>query len=363
MALRNGAWFLGLGLGAFAACESGDGPSAPTAATPSHETLAVSSGSSALSDLVLTGLVRDSVTGRPVAGARVTLPDLAEAESDGSGSFAIPVGLAGVVSIRAEAEGYFPRQTHARAGTPSTLEIEILPSTGDFDLHFFDHVFRDVGESGTTLWVTEPTFEILTQVFDCVDHETTDACDLFEATDEPVPGQFISLAREVVAVDTSQYTGGAIQGTDVRLVDAAPGTRIQRSEAWVRDKVRFVVARMPDGSSWATRWIYRGTSNYYSAFIVINKLTHKADRETYSHELAHALGYSHPLGGDHVPRPSIMRYENGSGPTRVDVLHGAILYRRPPGSRTPDEDPADYVLNGLRRSGAGAGDLVQETMR
>ena len=30
------------------------------------------------------------------------------------------------------------------------------------------------------------------------------------------------------------------------------------------------------------------------------------------------------------------------------MLHGRILYRRPPGSRTADKDPEDYVVNALR---------------
>ncbi len=363
MRVSAGALILGAGIGALAGCGDVPGPTTPTTAAPTAETFALTSSPMAFSNVVFTGLVRDSVTGLPVGGAHVALSDLAEAEADGDGVFSIPLTQAGVVSVRAEAEGYFPRQTRALTGSSTPIEIELIPQNGDFDLDFYDHVFRNVGESGTTLWVTEPTFEILTQVFDCVDHQTTDACDLFEATDETVPGQFVSMAREVVGADTSRYTGGAVLGTDVRVVDVAPGTQIRRSEAWIRDKVRFVIARLPSGSSWTTRWIYRNTSNYYSGFIVINKSTHKTERGVYSHELAHSLGYSHPLGGDRVPIPSIMRYGHGNDPYPSDVLHGSILYRRPPGSRSPDEDPEDFVLNGLRLPAAGAEDLIEETMR
>jgi hypothetical protein len=242
------------------------------------------------------------------------------------------------------------------------LAIGLLPRDERFDLDFYDHVFRWLGESGTELWTTEPSFEILTRVFDCVDHQTTDACDLFEATDEMVPGQFLSLARDVISADSPRYTGGAVLGTNLQIVDVPPGTRITRSEAWVRDKIRFVIARMPTDFSWATRWVYRGTSSYFSSFIVICK-THKAERGVYSHELAHALGYSHPIDGYSVPIPSIMRYGHGDEPHPSDILHGAILYRRPPGSRTPDVDPDAFVLNALRAPVLGAGDLIQQTMR
>ena len=34
--------------------------------------------------------------------------------------------------------------------------------------------------------------------------------------------------------------------------------------------------------------------------------------------------------------------------TPHDIRHGRILYRRPPGSRTADKDPANFVANALR---------------
>jgi hypothetical protein len=58
-----------------------------------------------------------------------------------------------------------------------------------------------------------------------------------------------------------------------------------------------------------------------------------------------------------------MRYGHGDEPHPSDILHGAILYRRPPGSRTPDVDPDAFVLNALRAPVLGAGDLIQQTMR
>lgn len=347
----------------FVACGAADGPTAPTAAPRATDALGLADGPTALGDPSLRGMVRDAVTGLPVPGARVEAADLSAVETDGNGLFSIPANQAGIVALVARADGYFPHQTHARTETGTPIVIEVIPENGKFDLNFYDHVFRNLGENGSYIWATEPRFEILSQVFDCVDHETTDACDVFEATDEAAPGQFVSLTREVVTADVSRYTGGALAGSDVRLVDVAPGTRITRSEAWVRDKVRFLIARMPDGSSWTTRWIYRGTSDYYSAFIIINKSTHKAERGVYSHELAHSLGYSHPLGGDRVPIWSIMRYGHGPDPYPADILHGAILYRRPAGSRTPDQDPDDFVVNGLRQLPMGAGDLISETIR
>ncbi len=82
---------------------------------------------------------------------------------------------------------------------------------------------------------------------------------------------------------------------------------------------------------------------------------HKAIPFVYSHELAHTLGFGHPIGSDNVPRPSVMRtYQDR--PTRADMLHGRILYRRPPGSRSPDVDPEDFTVNAARARDASAPD-------
>jgi hypothetical protein len=346
-----------------AACGSSDGPTAPTlAAREGAESFGLATGPAALGDVALSGQVRDSVTGLPVAGAHVDVGELSGVDADGNGLFSIPASQTGVVSFMARADGYFAHETHARTGSPSPIAIELIPQGRKFDLDFFDHVFRHLGENGTHIWNAEPTFEILTEVFDCVDHEVSDACDVFEATDEAAPGQFVSLASEVVAADAPRYTGGSVLGSDVVETPVAAGTQITRSEAWVRNRVRILIARLPDDYSWTTWWYYRDTPNLYSALVVINK-EHKALRGVYSHELAHTLGYDHPLGGDAVPIPSIMRYGHGPDPEPNDILHGAILYRRPAGSRTPDRDPDDFLANASRALPVGSGELIEKTAR
>jgi Carboxypeptidase regulatory-like domain len=344
-------------------CGGSDGPTAPTAsAGESIDSFGLASGPSRLADAAIRGRVLDSLTGAPVRGAHVEAASMFAVDSDGDGSFSLSTSGTGVVSLVARADGYFAHETHARTGSPSPIEIELIPQGSRFDLDFYDHVFRHLGQDGTHIWDVEPTYEVLTQVFDCVDHQISDACDVFEATDEQAPGQFVSLARQVVAGDASRYTGGAVLGSEVVEVAVAPGTRITRSQAWVQNRVRILIARLPDDYSWTTWWYYRDTPSLYSALVVINK-AHKALRGVYSHELAHTLGYDHPNGGDQVPIPSIMRYGHGPDPDSNDILHGAILYRRPAGSRTPDQDPNDFVANASREIPTGPGELIEMTAR
>jgi hypothetical protein len=61
------------------------------------------------------------------------------------------------------------------------------------------------------------------------------------------------------------------------------------------------------------------------------------------HELGHALGTSHV-----TLRPSFMSPDgNGGLPNDADKESFRVAARRPPGSRAPDVDPADFILNPL----------------
>jgi hypothetical protein len=308
----------------------------------------------------LSGRVVDSITGQPIAGARIEAGEAA-VESDASGLFALPSDLSGLVPLRAEAPGHFPRETRVQTAAPAPFAVDLLPEAERFDLNFFDHVFRELGEDGTHRWATEPAFQILDRVLDCVDLDPQEYCNLFEVTDEHAAEQFFSLSNQVILEDAARYTGGQVTGARLTRVEVAPGTRIVRQDAWVRDTVRFALVRLPNDYSWSSWWYYRETANLYSGFVTINK-EHKGLRSIYSHELAHALGFAHPRGGWEVPLPSIMRYGHGDGPEPNDVLHGAVLYRRPSGSRTPDRDPEDFLLNALRAR-EGTGELVERIAR
>jgi len=349
-------WLLGSAACGVDGVDSGPtGPSVPAARSLGAPEASALSAAGAVS-----GRVVDSLTGEPIAGARIHAGD-AVVESEASGVFALPSSLSGVLPLRVEAPGHYVRETRVQVGSAAPVEIDLLPEGEKFDLDFFDHVYRELGEDATHRWATEPAFQILDRVLDCVELDFQGYCDVFQATDELAAEQFMSLSRQVVLDDSSPYTGGRVTGASATPVEVAPGTRIVRRDAWVRDTVRFALVQLPNDSSWASQWFYRGSGSLYSGLVMINK-RHKSLRGVYSHELAHSFGYDHPRGGWEVPLPSIMRYGHGEGPEPNDLLHGAILYRRPSGSRTPDRDPEDFVLNALRGQATAAGELVERVL-
>lgn len=329
-----------------AACGEGVGPTAPEP-PPRSSGPTSSVGPANLSTTVtLRGRITNAVTGSPVRDARVQVTDGSATKTKSDGSFTLDLGAdtRQRLPVVIEAGGYWTRNTRASATSSREINATLFPDGDGFDLVFFDHVFRDAGQRGTMPWTREPRFEIWTQVFDCVEMAHSGICDLLEATDSEAPGQFLNLAQKVIASDTSMYTGDTILGVDVVSVTHRPGTRIDKAVQSEIGKITIALVQFPHRISWARRWRFtRGDLS--RVHIQLNK-KHKGKRGVYTHELAHALGFSHPFGGESVPLASIMR--TGSNPHKNDILHGRMLYNRPPDSRTPDKDPKGFSVNALR---------------
>ncbi len=316
---------------------SGSDSTAPTAPSFGSEKRADSTVNAA----TVSGVVTNGLDGQPVAGITVEIPGVASATTGGDGGFALDSAATVPSPLILRGDGFHTRETHIQ---PSVLrtEIDILPFGRDFDLDFFDHVFRDLGQDHTTRWTQEPRFEIWTGVYENVDGPSLG--DLI-VSEEVAPERFPQLAREVIGADTAKYTGGVLLGSDVVVLPPHPvGTRLGYLEYFKPFTITVLLLRGGDASI-GPSWPYE-SGRIYSASIWIQKRYHKDEHQVFSHELAHTLGFFHPAGRENVPLPSIMRVADNV--TSHDILHGRILYRRPPGSRTADKDPEGFVVNALR---------------
>jgi hypothetical protein len=272
--------------------------------------------------------------------------------TDGNGFFTLQLTNASdelPLSLRGEA--FHPRETHLAPVSQDPITIDLMPKGEGFDLDFFDHVFRNQGADGTKRWISEPQFEIWTKIYDCRDGEFND-CDDLVATERDVPGRFVSNAREVILADARKFTGGFIRGTDIVTTSHEPGTRLTWRDYLLGGKITVILVQGID-ASFAWNWPYE-SGRYYASTIQLH-MAHKDIPFVYSHELAHTMGFSHPASYENIPLPSVMRGYR-SRPTRPDMLHGAVLYQRPPGSRTPDKDPEWFAVNALRTEELGTPD-------
>ncbi len=325
---------------------------APTAPSPSSNSSYVPA-TGGISQLAgpLSGHVVCGVSGEP-ARAQIEVPGHPPVTTDVNGFFTLQLAATTeALPLVLRSEAFYTRETHLAPVSEQPLEINLMPRERGFDLDFFDHVFRNLGEDGTERWTNEPQFEIWTKIYECHDGEFND-CDDLVATARDVPGRFISTAREVILADAPKFTGGFVRGTDIVTTSHEPGTRLTWREYLLGGKITVILVQGND-FSFAWNWPYP-SGRYYASTIQMN-MQHKEVPFVYSHELAHTLGFSHPLSYENIPLPSVMRGYRDR-PTRADMLHGALLYKRPPGSRTPDKDPEWFAVNAQRTEEFGLPD-------
>ena len=340
--------FISVALSVFAGC-SGESRT-PTSFDPTTAPQSMQLETAARSDQSAragSGLVVHALNGGPLAGVRLEIGD-ESAVTAADGSFTLPdTGLTPLPAVLT-ATSFHPRETRLSTTSLERATIDLLPMDEKFDLQFFDHVFRDVGESHTRRWTEEPEFVLWTKVVDCRPGELGDCSDLF-VTEQDAPGQFLQMARNVIAADTPKFTGGVLRGNQIATFTPVVGKTYTFREYMLAGQIPVTLTRgYENDTSFARPWPWR-SGRMYSGSIQMH-VRHKAIPFVYSHELAHTLGYRHPLGYRNVPRPSVMRtYQDR--PTSWDILHGRILYRRPPGSRSPDIDPVDFTVNAARVDG------------
>lgn len=326
--------------------------------------------------VTISGQVTNLVTGQPVSHAAVTIANnTATTDTDGRYSLvaqAPGIGRDGFTFIdqtRAYdatyshprfgiiADGYYPRESWLSLTGATTVNASVIPMSDGFDLTFFDHVFRKghLGHQGTIRWTQQPTIEIWTQTFRCAG-SCTDGSVHYEATEDAAPAHFEEHAR-YAAAQMSALTGGAYSNPEIITTSHAPGTKVNGdgspydSPAEYGQNIRFMyVDTFPSPHSTNGGATDRKTSGQaiIDALVTINaSQSPSTSNAIYVHEFAHTLGFSHPDGVPAVPRPSIM----GPDPivvTDADRLHGAILYSRPPGSLTADEDPVTAIITDSR---------------
>lgn len=302
----------------------------------------------------LSARVVNAVTGNPVGGASITVDGGSATSADSDGLFRIEQ-TTGSVRIVVEASGYWPRETGMYPVSPSLppVTLTLLPDGDDFDLDFYDHVFRHLGEDGSHPWIVEPRFEIWEGVYECTGFVDSAACEELTAKEERAPGMFVEMMRSVIDADARKYTDGHVLGSNIATRSHPPGTVLRRSQYIESGKVTVAYVTRRDNYSWGF-WRFNNAGPMIGGHIHLNS-KHQNRRGVYSHELAHTLAFDHPLGVDRVPLSSIMRRGHGDEPTRFDLLHARMLYGRPANSRTPDIDPATFLLNLLRGGGREAG--------
>ena len=317
----------------------GGGSTTPTAPTTTATPTTVSA-------VTFSGTVTNIVTGARVGGATVTIGS-ASTTTSSDGSYGLDVSASGQPAFSVVATGYYTRISKVSMTGSTTINPEIIPQGDGFDLAFFDHVFRDASK-GTTRWVIQPSIEIWTEIWRCVEPCSSTSA-TYEATADKAPPYFERYAREAITL-ISDLTGGFMSNPIITMEAHPVGTRRKRDTGGA-GSIRFMLTnRFSNPNSGGGTWNAPGG---YGVILTGSGLsfnqTHSSattNSSIYKHELGHAIGMvpGHPGGVSGVPGPSIM----GPDPvvvTAKDRLHTKILYKRPVGSLSPDRDPPGVTIN------------------
>jgi len=320
------------------------------------------------------GLITDIVTGAAVGNLTVEIEGVGTTTTDGTGKYSFDTDVIGTLPMTLSGDGYIRRDTYIIADGTPTMDATVIFDGNGFSLPYHDEVFRDNGEKGTRRWTYQPTFQIWLRKFKCTeaDKESDDVeyCRKAEALEESVSGEwFDNTVRSVITGDVSRLTGGKYSGSPITTRDFTPGTVVTMDDITENNpgQINILLVDYPnyvEGNQfahWTTWWWYPSgdaVGQMFSAHIMM----HNKGKQScsYSHELAHSLGWSHPNGYDFSQYGgSIMDCD---GVTARDELQGRIMYLRPEYSLTPDVDPAWSRLN-KAMFGGGRGGYRLEKVR
>lgn len=301
------------------------------------------------------GQVTDLLTGEPIGGVRVKAAGGPQATTAADGTFTLALDGDAVAELSARRRGYWKRTTYFDPAAGPAADFDLIPRNRAFDRRHFDLLFRFrqegnvhfLGDTGTGRWLKQPRFVVASRRFECQD-TASGQCEWVEPL---TPAVFRELKRRIRTA-APLLTGGVIKGKRVRRA-TVPAGPMQGSDFWsVRNlDVKVVVGRPVEGNSVGSASTFERAGvverGVLRSWLVPRGGGYNFPERLFLHELGHILGFHHPLGYHIFELPTLMgncatdlAHEE---PTDDDVLHGFVLYHRPPDSGSPDVDPPPAV--------------------
>lgn len=272
-------------------------------------------------------------TSERLPAAQVRTP-VQEVSSGADGTFALTLPTPPAVALTVSKSGFLDRVTAARV-PGSSVQVSLIPAT--FDLVAFEQFTPRAG--GLRRWTSNPRVLVLTSV---VDYQPGTE---FRVTDRSMSAGVVACTTSRIAEDITAMTGGALSLAGLDVATLEPGSRVNLGS--VPEGTIVVMGARTLGANGRGNAYVGGTPSVFvrgAVWLNFDDLpfcTAQADFVV-MHELGHALGYGHVFA-----QPSVMGSPPVSSLSRFDRDAIALVYRRPPGNRAPDVDPAGALL-GLR---------------
>jgi hypothetical protein len=281
-----------------------------------------------------------------VSGVFATGGSVRSTRSDASGLLTLEASTSGRYSVSVSAPQFVTRQTMV-AIPGSEARLDLIATS--FDMTAFDQMFRGATSAGRIIkWTTAPA--LVVQRTGLVWANSSDERYLAESeewTDAEIEGVIADFTFGLQTISAGVFPSFS----SIRIEQAVTGTMVTVPQAGAIVVARYRGLRGPSGD----RIGGLGTANNDTAGVIRGAIV-KIDRDNdltipaitrrlRVHELGHAMGLSHVTS-----RASFMAPSNGGLPNDADIEACRVAARRPPGSRSPDVDPADFVLNALTRA-------------
>ena len=277
----------------------------------------------------VTGRVVSSITGQPVAGARVA-PEVGEpvtTAADGTFQFASATNPQfNIYKTEVTADGYVTRNAQLRwERTRTGVEIDLIPLSPPFSLDFFRQLVRDGYERPEDLQVlrrlnASPSIYIRT-VDDAGTHDRS-ADDRAGGIDGAPLGAGMER-RRVERRGRGNRHGGAAADDGwimIEFIDQPDATFCGRANVGAADG-----------------WMQ---FNYNNCGCGGRRIA----PSIITHETGHALGFWHVRDRSTIMSPVYDNPCTDDLPTTAEALHARLAYRRGIGNRDPDQDLNNFPL-------------------
>jgi hypothetical protein len=278
------------------------------------------------------GVTVNALDGQPIAGVTVTI-GAKSAVSDASGAFQIENPGSGSLSATLTATSIVERHAVVamQSGQPSRQTL--IPST--FELAAFDQMFRG-SDDRLKRWTNAPALVVLTTVLNYAQSFGTQ--DQYVATSEQLTEVETALLIQQLTDALALLTNNAFKGfASVERESAAEGAKVSPLR-----EGKIVVGRYNGVEGLLNtigfgQWLTQSSGQVIGGAVYLDRNFDKnfeARRLLRTHELGHALGYSHVTATTSIMNPAI-----GPEPTAFDRQGSMIAFQRQPGNQKPDTDP------------------------
>jgi hypothetical protein len=290
-----------------------------------------------------------SATDSAQAGnVEVQIGNNASVRSDAGGFFTVEVDDPGRHPARLRATDFVERLTTVDAPADG-VRLSLIPN--GFDLHAFDELAR-TANARLQRWTSQPSLVVLMSVMRYTSMgDTTFPATAERISDAEADSMVADLSAALELLTAGTWSGFATVtreavAEDTRVETIRPGTIVVGRYRGVQSLASTI--------GWG-RWSEQGDGTVVGGALYLDRdFDARSEKRNLlrMHELGHALGYLHVTS-----RTSIMNPAIGPDPTDFDRVAARIVYNRPVGNRSPDEDPGhsgsrpSFITDGSVRLG------------